>query len=93
MAQAWHTEVPLEKIRFAAANRLCVNLYYKGTHRLIEPYSVRRSKAGDLLLFAIKHNTNEPRSYRVDRIQGAEITNTAFIPKYTIELTPSGQVK
>ena len=90
MIQAWHAQVPFEKIRFAAANRLCVNLYYNGSHRLIEPYSVRRSKAGDLLLFAIKHYTDETRSYRVDRIQGAEITDTAFIPKHTIELTPSG---
>ena len=92
MAQAWHTGVPLEKIRFAAANRLCVNLFYKNTYRLIEPYSLRRSKEGNLLLFAIRHNTNEPRSYRVDRIQGAEITSTPFVPKYAVELTPSGPV-
>jgi len=90
MAQAWHTEVPLEKIRFAAANRLCVNLYYKNSYRLIEPYSLRRSKAGNLLLFAVRHNTIEPRSYRVDRIQGAEITNTSFVPRHAVELTPSG---
>ena len=92
MAQAWHTEVPLEKIRFAAANRLCVNLYYKNSYLLIEPYSLRRSKAGNLLLFAVRHNTNEPRSYRVDRIQSAEITNTSFVPKHAVELTPSGPI-
>jgi len=92
MAQAWHTEVPLEKIRFAAANRLCVNLYYKNSYRLIEPYSLRRSKAGHLLLFAVRHNTNEPRSYRVDRIQGAEITKTSFVPRHAVELTPSGPI-
>lgn len=92
MAQAWHTEVPLEKIRFAAANRLCVNLYYKNSYRLIEPYSLRRSKAGNLLLFAVRHNTIEPRSYRVDRIQGAEITNTSFVPRHAVELTPSGPI-
>jgi len=92
MAQAWHKNAPLEKIRFAAANRLCVNLYYKDTYRLIQPYSLRRSKAGELLLFAIRHNTNEPRSYRVDRMQGAEVTNTSFIPKYAVELTPSGPI-
>lgn len=92
MAQSWHTSVPLEKIRFAAANRLCVNLFYQGTSRLIEPYSLRRSKAGDILLYAIKHQTNEPRSYRVDRIQSAEITNTSFIPKYAVELTPTGPI-
>ena len=87
MAHAWHTEAPLEKIRFAAANRLCVNLYYKNSYRLIEPYSLRRSKAGDLLLFALRHETGEWRAYRIDRIRGAEATNTPFLPKHRIELT------
>ena len=89
MAQAWHTEAPLEKIRFASANRLCVNLHYNGSYRLIEPYSLRRTQAGNILLFAVRHNTDEPRSYRVDRIQGAEVTDTPFVPKHAIELTPS----
>lgn len=92
MAQAWHTAVPLEKIRFAAANRLCVNLYYKNSYRMIEPYSLRRTQAGNILLFAVRHNTDEPRSYRVDRIQGAEVTDTPFVPKHAIELTPSGPI-
>ncbi|MFV9645365.1 MAG: nucleotidyl transferase AbiEii/AbiGii toxin family protein, partial [Desulfobacterales bacterium] len=92
MAQVWHTEVPLEKIRFAAANRLCVKLYYNNKYRLIEPYSLRRSKAGNLLLFAVTHNTNGLRLYRVDRIQGAEVTNETFVPQYAIELTPSSSL-
>jgi len=92
MAKSWHTEAPLEKIRFAAANRICVNLKYNNSYRLIEPYSLRRSKAGNLLLSAVKHNTNETRSYRVDRIQGAEVTNTSFVLKYTVELTPTGPI-
>lgn len=92
MVQAWHADVPLEKIRFAAANRLCISLFYQGTSRLVEPYSLRRTKAGDLLLYAIKHNTNEARSYLVDRIQGAEVTNTSFVPQYAIELTPTGAI-
>ena len=92
MAQAWHTTVPLEKIRFAAANRLCVNMYYNDSYRLIEPYSLRRSQKGDILLYAVKHNTGEIRSYRVDRIQRAEATDIAFVPKHAIELTPSGPI-
>ncbi len=92
MAQTWHTEAPLEKIRFASANRLCVNLHYNGSYRLIEPYSLRRSQAGNLLLFALRHETKEWRSYRVDRIQGAEVTNTSYVPKHAVELTPSGPI-
>jgi len=92
MAQAWHTAFPLEIIRFAAANRLCVNLTYQGSHRLIEPYSLRRTKDGNLLLYAVKHTTGEDRSYRVDRIQGAQATQTSFSPRYLIELTPMGLI-
>lgn len=87
MVQAWHANVPLEVIRFAAANHLCVNLTYQGSQRLIEPYSLRRTQDGNLLLQAVKHETGESRSYRVDRIEGAEASRVSFIPRYAIELT------
>jgi len=90
MASAWHLAAPLEHIRFAAANRLCVNLRYKDDYRLIEPYSLRRTQEGNILLYALRHETQEWRSYRVDRIQGAKITQTPFVPQHAIELTPSG---
>ncbi|MBI2058690.1 MAG: nucleotidyl transferase AbiEii/AbiGii toxin family protein [Nitrospirae bacterium] len=90
MAQAWHSPVPLETIRFAAANRLCVELGYQGSRRLIEPYSLRRTKDGRFLLYAVKHQTGESRSYRVDRIQGATVTQIPFVPRYAVELTASG---
>lgn len=92
MAQAWHASTPLEIIRFAAANRLCVDLSYQGSHRLIEPYSLRRTKDGNLLLYAVKHQTGEARSYRVDRIQGAQAAQTTFTPRYVVELTPVGPI-
>jgi predicted nucleotidyltransferase component of viral defense system len=90
MVQSWKVAVPLESIRFAAANRLCVNLHYQNSWRLIEPYSLRRSKEGNLLLYATKHETGEARSYRVDRIQGIEVSTTSFVPRYVVELTPAG---
>jgi predicted nucleotidyltransferase component of viral defense system len=90
MLFAWHAAVPLESVRFAAANRLCVNLRYQDSWRLIEPYSLRRSVDGNLLLCAVKHETGEPRTYRVDRIQGVEVSRTPFTPRYQIELTPTG---
>jgi len=92
MAQAWHAEAPLEIIRFAAANRLCVDLEYKHEHRLIEPYSLRRTRDGNILLHAVRHEDGQPRSYRVDRIQGATASNVSFSPRYTIELTASGSI-
>ena len=89
MSQAWNTATPFGIIRFAAANRLCVDLTYQGSRRLIEPYSLQRTQDGDLLLYAGKHQTGAPRSYRVDRIQGAEATQVSFVPRYLIELTPA----
>jgi len=90
MASAWHTAIPLEPVRFAAANRLCVELTYGGTSRIIEPYSLRRTRDGNILLFAVKHHTGELRAYRVDRIQNARITQESFNPRYRVELTPAG---
>jgi len=86
MVHAWHAAVPLEIVRFAA----CVELGYQGRRRLIEPYSLRRTKDNNLLLHAVKHETGEARSYRVDRIESATATRVTFVPRYAIELTPSG---
>jgi predicted nucleotidyltransferase component of viral defense system len=79
-----------EIIRFAAANRMCVDLDYDGETRRIEPYSLRRTKDDNVILHAIKVSTGESRSYRVDRMQGARATSQGFVPKYAVELTPSG---
>jgi predicted DNA-binding transcriptional regulator YafY len=81
---------PLEIVRFAAANRLCVALDYQNEQgkrdvRIIEPYSLRRSSAGNLLLMAVKADTGEIRSYRADRIAGATATQQSFTPRYLIE--------
>lgn len=83
----WPGGAPLEQIRFAGANHLLVELHYQGSVRLIEPYALRRSRAGDLLVYAIKAQTGEVRAYRVDRLEGVRITDTPFAPRYAIELS------
>lgn len=82
----------LEVIRFAAANRLCVDLLYKNETRRIVPYSLRRTKDGNIILHAFDTRKQGHRSYRVDRIQDAQTTNETFVPRYAIELSPSGPV-
>ena len=82
----------LEIIRFAASNRLCVELDYQSSTRIIEPYSLRRSKAGHIILHAHNVDKNEHRGYRVDRIQGVRVTDKTFVPRFEIELTPIGPV-
>ena len=100
MASSWRMQgitAPLEIIRFAAANRLCVELDYQneGGHsstRTIEPYSLRRTSAGDLLLYAVRSQDGQDRSYRVDRIRGARATRQTFVPRYAVELSATGPI-
>ena len=86
----------LEIIRFAAANRLTVEIDYvkEGGARTtpeIEAYSLRRTKAGAVVLHGFDLNKNDHRSYRTDRIRGARATGRTFVPRYAIELTPGGR--
>ena len=100
MAGSWRAQgvsAPLEIIRFAAGNRLCVDLDYRDEDgrtgiRTIEPYSLRRTKAGDLLLYAVRSQDGQDRSYRVDRILGARVTQRTFVPRYLVELSAAGPV-
>lgn len=95
MATSWRAygvTAPMEIIRFAAANRLCVALGYQDergqrTTRIIEPYSLRKSSEGKLLLMAVKAETGQIRSYRADRILTAKTTQQSFVPRYLVELT------
>lgn len=85
----------LEIIRFAAANRLTVEIDYvkengESTTREIEAYSLRSTQAGHVVLHAFDMHRNDHRSYRTERIRGARATARTFVPRYAIELTPSG---
>lgn len=80
----------LEIIRFAAANHLCVDLTYDGSVRRIEPYSLRQTAEGYFVLHAIRADSREHRSYRVDRMQNATVTSEVFSPTYAVELTSTG---
>jgi predicted nucleotidyltransferase component of viral defense system len=92
VAWNWGSPLPLESIRFAAVNHLCVELGYNGTKRIIEPYSLRRTEDGNLILHTIKVDTREPRAYRVDRIQSIKVTTKPFKPVYQIEFSSSGTI-
>ena len=89
----WPNRAPLEPIRFAGANRLLVELGYQGSTRLIEPYALRRSRAGNLLVYAIKAKTGDVRAYRVDRIESVRVTDLVFKPRYAIELAAAPPVR
>jgi predicted nucleotidyltransferase component of viral defense system len=86
----WGVSVPVEAIRFAASNHLCVLLGYKGTVREVEPYSFRRSKAGDILFCGIKAESREVRAYRLDRIQSVRVSQRSFTPQFEVEIGATG---
>lgn len=80
----------LEIIRFAAANHLCVDLTYDAGERRIEPYSLRQTAEGNYVLHAVRADSGEHRSYRVDRMVRAAMTSQVFTPRYDVELTSTG---
>jgi len=82
----WGRAVPLDAIRFAASNRLLVELDYTGKHRVVEAYSLRRSTTGKLLLFVAEDG--QLKSFDVDGITNVSITSRSFVPQWTIELVP-----
>jgi predicted nucleotidyltransferase component of viral defense system/DNA-directed RNA polymerase subunit RPC12/RpoP len=86
----WEAGIPLETVRFAATNHLCVELRYDGRWRLIEPYSLRRSSAGRLLLHAERSDGTGHRTYDVDKMAGLGVTTTPFQPRYAIEFSSQG---
>lgn len=68
-------------MRFAATNHLLVELTYDGSNRLIEPYSLRRTRAGRLMLHAERADNTGHRSYGVDEIEHIQVTTTPFRPR------------
>ena len=86
----WRAGVPLETVRFSAANHLLIELDYDGRTRLIEPYSLRRTRAGKLILHAEHADGSGHRAYRVEKIQGLRTTTTPFRPRFPIEFSARG---
>jgi hypothetical protein len=52
--------------------------------RRVEPYSLRYTQDGNLILFVV-NDYGQLRSYRVDRIAGIRPTTATFTPKFRIE--------
>jgi predicted DNA-binding transcriptional regulator YafY len=87
----------IESIRFAASNRLCVELDYideqgRRSTRIIGPDSLRHTQAGHIVLHAVRPDSRLHRSYRADRIETARTTERTFIPRYAIEFFPSSPI-
>ena len=85
----------LDSVRFASTNHLCIELDYQKENGIrktytVEPYSLRQTSEGNLLLYTLEYGTKgPPKSFRVDRIMEARISKLTFIPAYTVEFIPS----
>lgn len=88
---------PVEAMRFAAVSHLCVEMRYRKENLevkdyLIQPYSLRQSDQGNIILYAAKAQSGEMRSFRIDRIIDVHITSTPFVPRYPIEFPEFGTI-
>ncbi len=86
---SWRRGFPFELIRYAGANRLKVDIDYRADEgrqgvRRVEPYSLRRTKDGNLLLFVV-NDRGDLRGYRADRIAGVRPTEELFTARYLVE--------
>ena len=86
---SWRRRVPIQLLRYAGANRLKVEVDYrpeKGRSgpRVVEPYSLRRTRDGNVVLFVI-NDRGLLRTYRIDRIAGIRPTAQTFTPRYRVE--------
>ena len=85
--QYWGGGIPLETLRFAGSNHLLVAFDYDGRTRIAEPYSLRRSGTGNLLLYAWEQGSTHIKAFSVAKLQNLQVTQQAFEPRYRIELT------
>jgi len=88
----------LDRVRFAALNRLCVELDYRKengqrSRYLIEPYSLRVSLDANMLLYGVKLPAGEIRCFRTDRIIDVSVTQQTFVPRFSIDFIPEGPVR
>ncbi len=88
--QYWGSALPLEVIRFAGANRLLIGFVYDGIRRLLEPYSLRRSSAGNLLLYGWEQGSTHIKAFNIAKMREVQSTDIAFQPRYRVEFASAG---
>lgn len=79
----------MDRVRYAARNRLLARMRYHGVARLVEPYSLRVPGIGNLLLYVFERDGVSSQSitaFKVAEISRVEVTNTPFDPRCFVEL-------
>lgn len=95
--QYWGQGIPLENIRFAGANRLLIEFDYVGadrvTHRIAEPYSLRRASTGNILLYAWEVGASNIKAFNTAMMRNVRTTNRSFEPRYFVEFAAGGSLE
>lgn len=87
----WGGGSPVERIRFAGANRLLLEFGYHGKPRLVEPYSLREARTtGNILLYAWELSSGHIKAFKIDEMYDVRASNTGFSPRYRVELSAQG---
>lgn len=87
----WGGGSPVERIRFAGANRLLLEFDYHGKHRVVEPYSLREARTtGNILLYAWELSSGHIKAFKIDEMMNVRTTEAAFSPRYRVELSAQG---
>lgn len=89
---AHSTNFLLQRIQFAAANRICIKLMYKSKTRTVEPISFRTSRIGNKLFYGFEREAKHAKAYSISKIQSIEITNIPYTEKYPVEISSSGHI-
>ncbi|MDH3466153.1 MAG: nucleotidyl transferase AbiEii/AbiGii toxin family protein [Gammaproteobacteria bacterium] len=92
ISSAFGIEPYLQRIQFAAANRICVALGYHGTVRTVEPLSFRHSKDDNRLFYGFEREAGHAKAYSLGKIESVEVTNQPYTARYPVEINASGPI-
>lgn len=81
----------MDRIRFAARNRLLASAEYQGVTRLVEPYSLRVPGTGNLLLYVFEVQrggspSGSIKAFKVAELGNVQVTERPFQARYLVEL-------
>jgi predicted DNA-binding transcriptional regulator YafY len=83
-----HDEIMMTISAAAEQLRLLRMTYKDGASRFVEPYSYRW-RAGNQLFYAYCYRNSSIKSFRLDRIQDAEVTDMPYMPRWPVEIGKS----
>jgi len=81
----------MDRARYAARNRLLARVTYHGVPRVVEPYSLRMPKTGNLLLYVFEVQRGAGggggiKAFKVAELGDVQVTERSFQPRFLVEL-------